>query len=118
MSSPIVPGAGASPDAPSPFGIILPLIPIVVLFYFLMIRPQEKQQKKTKEMLDALKKGDRVLTSGGLYGWVVGIREKDDVVVLRIAEEVKIEVSRKAISNVVAEADTSMPPADPVTGRS
>ena len=108
--------AAPASDSPNPLGILLPLLPIVVLFYFLMIRPQQKQQKKTKQMLDQLKKGDRVLTSGGLYGDVVGVKEKEDVVVLRIADEVKVEVSRKSVTSVVVESAASGN--DPGTGRS
>jgi len=79
---------------------ILPIAAIFLVFYFLVIAPASKQRKKTAEMLSALKKGDRVLTSGGIYGTIQGV--EPDVVYLKIAENVKIKVARSAISSIVA----------------
>jgi len=79
---------------------ILPIAAIFLVFYFLVIAPASKQRKKTAEMLSALKKGDRVLTSGGIYGTIQGV--EPDVVYLRIAENVKIKVARSAVSSIVA----------------
>jgi preprotein translocase subunit YajC len=73
---------------------------IFVIFYFLLIRPQQKKQKEHQKMLEAITKGDRVVTSGGLYGTVVGV--KDNIVVLRIAEDVKVEFAKSAISSIVS----------------
>jgi preprotein translocase subunit YajC len=73
---------------------------LVLIFYFLMLRPQQKRQRAVQEMLKNIKSGDRVLTSGGLYGQVLGIKE--DVVVLKIADDVKVEVAKSAIQGVVA----------------
>jgi preprotein translocase subunit YajC len=78
---------------------ILPIAAIFLVFYFLVIAPASKQRKKTAEMLSALKKGDRVLTSGGIYGTIQGV--EPDVVYLKIAENVKVKVARSAISSVV-----------------
>ena len=78
---------------------ILPIAAIFLVFYFLVIGPASRQRKKTAEMLSALKKGDRVLTSGGIYGTIQGV--EPDVVYLRIAENVKIKVARSAISSIV-----------------
>ncbi len=79
---------------------ILPLILIFVIFYFLLIRPQQRKMKKHQNMLSNLSKGDNVVTEGGIYGSVVGL--KDNIVVLKIAtvknEDVKIEVSRARIA--------------------
>jgi preprotein translocase subunit YajC len=79
---------------------ILPLILIFGIFYFLLIRPQQKKMKKHQNMLNNLSKGDTVVTEGGIYGAVVGLKE--NVVVLKIAsvkdEDVKIEVSRARIA--------------------
>ena len=77
---------------------ILP-IGMFAIIYFLMIRPQQKRQKEHKAMLSALGKGDQVVTSGGIHGTVVGI--KDDIVVLRVDDNVKIEVSRANVSGVM-----------------
>jgi len=79
---------------------ILPIAAIFLVFYFLVIAPASKQRKKTAEMLSALKKGDRVLTSGGIYGTIQGV--EPDVVYLKIAENVKIKVARSAVSSIVA----------------
>jgi preprotein translocase subunit YajC len=73
---------------------------IFVIFYFLLIRPQQKKQKQHQKMLEGIKKGDRVVTSGGLYGTVVGV--KDNVVVLKVAENVKMEFTKGSISQVVS----------------
>jgi preprotein translocase subunit YajC len=78
----------------------LPLILIFGIFYFLIIRPQQKKQrraqKEREEMLSALKSGDKVVTSGGLYGTIVAV--KDTTVQLRIAQSVSVEVLRTAIA--------------------
>jgi preprotein translocase subunit YajC len=73
---------------------------IFVIFYFLLIRPQQKKQKQHQKMLEGITKGDKVVTSGGMYGTVVGV--KDNVVVLKIAENVKVEFSKASISHVVS----------------
>jgi preprotein translocase subunit YajC len=78
-----------------------PMILIFLIIYFLMIRPQQQRQKQVSQMLGALKKGDRVLTSAGIYGTVVGVDEGKAV--LRIAEDVKVEFAKSAIVQVVAE---------------
>jgi preprotein translocase subunit YajC len=86
---------------PSGIALFLPLILIMVIFYFLMIMPAQRRQKKVAEMLRNLKTGDKVITNGGIYGTVVGL--DDDSVQLRIAEQVKIKVSRAAIAGLQAE---------------
>jgi len=82
---------------PAPFWVqLVPFFLIFVIFYLLLIRPQAKRQKEHQQMLLGLKKGDEVLTQGGLYGVVVG--KSDDVVVLKIAENTKVEVAKQAIT--------------------
>ncbi len=78
---------------------ILPIAAIGLVFYFIVIAPANKQRKKTAEMLNSLKKGDRVVTSGGIYGTIQGV--EPDVVYLKIAENVKVKVARSAISSVL-----------------
>ena len=73
----------------------------MVIFYFLMIMPAQRRQKKVAEMLKNLKNGDKVITNGGIYGTIVGL--EDDSVQLRIAEQVKIKLSRSAIVGLQAE---------------
>src|ERR1044071_1186093 len=75
---------------------LLPIAAIFLVFYFLVIAPASKQRKKTQEMLGSLKKGDRVATSGGIYGTIQGVEA--DVVYLKIAENVKVKVARSAIT--------------------
>jgi preprotein translocase subunit YajC len=79
---------------------ILPIAAIFLVFYFIVIAPANKQRKKTQEMLSALKKGDRVVTQGGIYGTVQGV--EPDVVYLKIAENIKVKVARSAITSVVS----------------
>ena len=70
------------------------------IFYFMIIRPQQKKQKETEAMLQAISKGDRVLTTGGVLGTVVGTKT-DDVVVLKVADDVKMEFSKQSIVRVL-----------------
>ena len=83
----------------------LPILVIGGVFYFLVIAPANKQRKKTQEMLGSLKKGDRVLTTGGIYGTIQGVEA--EVVYLKIAENVKVKVARSAISTLVTEETES-----------
>ena len=77
----------------------LPLMLIIFgIFYFLVIRPQQAQRRKTQEMLENLKTGDKVVTSGGIYGTVADFR--DSAVVLEVADEVRIEVARASIQSL------------------
>ena len=79
----------------------LPLILIFVIMYVLIIRPQQKKQKEHQRMLDSVKKGDKVVTSGGIYGQVVGVKEKEQTLIVMVAENVKLEISRAAIARVL-----------------
>ena len=93
--------AGAA-DAPSSLDQMLHMLSLlgitVGIVYFMIIRPQQRKQKETAAMLSSIRKGDRVLTTGGLFGTVVGT--KDDVVVLKVADDVKMEFSRQAIVQI------------------
>ena len=77
----------------------------MVIFYFLMIMPAQRRQKKVAQMLKDLKTGDKVITNGGIYGTIVGL--DPDAVQLRIAEQVKIRVSRNAIAGLQTEEKAS-----------
>jgi preprotein translocase subunit YajC len=95
----------AGPPANSAIAMVvqfLPIIAIMVIMYFLIIRPQQQKQKQADAMLKALKKGDRVLTTGGILGTVVGI--DDARAVLKIADETKVEFMKTAIVQVLPEA--------------
>jgi len=75
-----------------------PLILIFIIFYFLLIRPQQKKAKEMKNMLDNIKKGDKVITAGGLYGVVESV--ETNTVVLKVAENVRVKFTKSAIATV------------------
>jgi preprotein translocase subunit YajC len=84
--------------------VLLPWILIFGIFYLLLIRPQQKRQRVAQQerdaMLKALKPGDKVVTSGGIYGTIIAVRDKDDTVQLRIAQSVSIEAERGSIAKL------------------
>ena len=80
----------------------LPFIAIIAIFYFLIIRPQNKKQKETQKMLSALKKGDKVVTIGGIHGTITSVRET--TVVVKVDDNTKLEFSRSAVSSIEAVA--------------
>jgi preprotein translocase subunit YajC len=91
----------ANPGAAGAFSALLPFLLIFVIFYFLLIMPQQRHRKKTQEMLANLKTGDRVVTSGGIYGTIVGF--KNGVVDLQVANQVRVELARSAITGLASE---------------
>lgn len=93
-------GAGGAGGQGGSFGAFVPLILMFAIFYFLLIRPQQKKAKQHKQLLAALKKGDRVVSSGGLHGVVTGLT--DDIVTMEIAPKVRVKVSRGSISGVAS----------------
>ena len=96
------PAASGSPNPNMTFILqIAQFLPIIAIFYLLLIRPQQQQAKKLKAMLAALKKGARVVTSGGLMGTIVGLDEQKAV--LRVGDDVKMEFLKSAIVSVVTE---------------
>jgi len=82
-------------------GLLLPFILIFGIMYLLIFRPQAKKQKEHRLMLDSLEKGDKVITAGGILGTIAGIREKENIVILQIAKDVKIEVTRGSIARKI-----------------
>ncbi len=76
---------------------------IIAVFYFLIIRPQKKKEKETKDMISAVKKGDKVVTIGGIRGTVTSVKE--DTVVVKVDDNAKIEFSKGAISSVIIKKD-------------
>jgi len=91
---------GAPPSAISAFTGILPFILIFIIFYFLLIRPQQTKLKQHRAMVEALRRGDQVITSGGIVGKVVKVQE-DGMVEVEIAEGVKVKVVRHTITQVL-----------------
>jgi len=92
-------GTGAAGSGGNTFISFIPIIAMVVIFYFLLIRPQQKKAKEHRDMLGALKNGDRIITSGGIYGEVTGLDERS--VTIEIAPKVRIKVTRDSISVVL-----------------
>ena len=88
----------ASPPAPSPLLNMMPLVLIFVVFYFVMWAPIRKKQKALEQLVESLKKGDKVVTNGGLYGEVV--KADDATVILKLAENVKVKVAKRAIAGL------------------
>ena len=93
--------AAPAPGAPGGFGSLIGYLPIpliLLVFYFLVISPARKQRQQTQSMLDALKTGDKVVTSGGLIGTIVRVNAEENVLKLRIAPSVEVEVTRGAVA--------------------
>ena len=81
------------------FSSLIPIILMFVIFYFLLIRPQQKKTKEHREMINQLKKGDRVITSGGLYGRITAVN--DATMTVEIADKVRVKVARGNVAQVV-----------------
>jgi preprotein translocase subunit YajC len=102
------PAAPAQASGDSPFTMLVPLVLCGVVFYFFMIAPERKQRKKREELLSAIKKGDRVLTTGGMYATVAAIA--DGTVTLQIADGVRVRYALSAVGNVISDDDASSEP--------
>ena len=98
-------GGAAAQGGAGGFSSFIPLILMFVIFYFLLIRPQQKKAKEHREMVGNLKKGDRIVTSGGLYGRITGLDE--NTLTVEIADKVRVKIAR---GNVSVLASTSPPP--------
>lgn len=96
--------AGAAPQAGGGFEALLPLVLIFVVFYFLLIRPQQKKMKQHKDLLASIRRGDRVVTGGGIIG-TVAKANSDDELTIEIADEVKVRVKRAMIAEVLAKTE-------------
>lgn len=88
----------SSAGTPSPIASLMPIILVFAIFYFLLLRPQRRKQIEHQEMISRLKKNDEVITSGGIYGTVVNVKENS--VILRVDDNVKIEVQKSAIAQL------------------
>ncbi|MCR4438365.1 MAG: preprotein translocase subunit YajC [bacterium] len=89
--------ASGSAGTKPAMGMFLWIFLLILIMYFFFIRPQAKRQKEVRQMLASIQKGDRVLTVGGIYGVVVGEKEQENIVILKIAENVKVEVAKDRI---------------------
>ena len=95
--------AQAAPDQPPMLMQFFPLIIIAVLFYFLLIRPQQKKQKEHQKLVTTIKTGDKVITSGGMHGIVANVKES--TILLKVADNVKIEMDKAAVVTVSKSAE-------------
>lgn len=100
MYSPLL-ALAATPEGSSPWVGLIPMVFLVLIFYFLLVAPVRRRQKKQEEMIENLKTGDRVITNGGVYGTVVGIH--DERLTLKVADQVKIQVAKSSISGLQGE---------------
>lgn len=95
------PPEGAEGGGGGLLGLLPPMIMMFAIFYFILIRPQQKKQKETRQMIDNLKEGDSVVTLSGIHGTVKKL--KDDIVMLQIADNVRIKINRSSIANLKTE---------------
>jgi preprotein translocase subunit YajC len=108
------PGGATSGGAADPMAGLMSLLPLVlifVLFYVLFIIPQRRQQKEHQAVLKNLKKGDQIVTTGGIFGSIIGFSEQDSIVQLKLGENVKIEIQRSAIAGLRKTGSTADKPA-------
>jgi preprotein translocase subunit YajC len=105
--------AAAAPAKPAaeppanPFGSLIVFLPVIVLFYLMILRPQQRQEKQRKEMINQVDRNTRVLTTGGMYGTVVSVDKDANTVLIRLGNDpgVKVEFARSAIAQVLDGAD-------------
>ncbi|UTY24863.1 preprotein translocase subunit YajC [Treponema denticola] len=90
---------GAAPGAFGSFGFLIPMLLVFVIFYFLLIRPQKKEQQKTEKMISQLQKGDKIITIGGIHGVVSSTKEK--TIIIKVDDNCKIEINRSAVGAVL-----------------
>ena len=100
---------GAPAGQASGFTALLPMIIIFAIFYFLLIRPQQKKAKEHRTMVDHLKQGDRVITSGGIYGKVTNVNDPETIT-LEIADRVRVKCVRSNVSVLLNEQQANLPP--------
>ena len=104
FATPAYAQAAGSAAEPSFLTSLIPLLLVFVIFYFLLIRPQQKRVKEHKAMVESLRRGDQVVTGGGIYGKVTKVREGDEIEV-EIAEGVRVRVARSTITAVTSKTE-------------
>ena len=87
------------------FLALIYFVPILLIIYFMLFRPQQKRQKEHQRMLTELRKGDKVITNSGMFGTVVGINEKENKIVLKVSENVKIEFLKSSVAGRVGKEE-------------
>ena len=99
--------ATGATQAPGVAGMFVPMICVFVIMYFLVLRPQQQQRKKLREMVDNMKTGDAVVTTGGIHGIVSNMKD-GNTLMLKVADNVRIEVDKSAIASVLKEVKVSL----------
>jgi len=94
-------GGGGGGQAPNPWGMLWPILAIFGVMYFLIFRPQMKKQKQQKQMIETVKKGDKIVTVGGIFGTIAGVKEKEGTLLVKISDNTKIELARTSIAKVL-----------------
>lgn len=96
-----------APAAPggSPFGMLIWMLPVVVLFYFLMIRPMRKQEQQRQLLVSNLKKNDKVVTHAGIIGTVISVAEKEDEVTIKVDDNVRLKFLKSAIARNLSQEE-------------
>ncbi len=100
-------GAGSGQGGASPYASLIMMVSIFAIFYLLLFRPQQKKAKEHKQMLDNLRKGDAVITQGGIYGKIVAIA--DNNLTIEIADKVRIKVARAYIAGLASDSESTTP---------
>lgn len=91
---------GSGGQGGNAFVSMLPIILIIAIMYLLILRPQAKKQKERQRMLDAVKKGDDIVTAGGIHGKVVGVKNDDKELIIKVDDNVKLTIDRSAVANI------------------
>ena len=102
--APGAPGEPGTQDAPNPLVQFAPIILMFVIFYFILIRPQQKRQKELRAQQNSLQTGDKVITAGGVHGLVTNT--KDTTVILKISDSVKVEFEKSAVQSVIKKSNS------------
>lgn len=100
-------GGQSGGEGGSAFLSFLPLILIILVMYMLILRPQARKQKERQKMLDTVKKGDDIVTVGGVHGKVVGTKNDDKILVVKVDDNVKLDVDRTAVSSIIRSSGAS-----------
>jgi preprotein translocase subunit YajC len=100
-------GGGAAPSGTFALGQFAPILIIIAVFYFLLIRPQQKRQRELQDWMKSMKKGDEIVTTGGIWGKVAGISDNSPYVTLELQEKVRIRVLRSHIAGKAPSNDAA-----------
>lgn len=106
--APVYAQAAGGAGAGSAFSAFIPIILIFVVFYFLLIRPQQKKMKEHQAMLNAIRRGDKVVTNGGIIGTVTKVMTEERELQVEIAENVRVKVKQDMLSNVISKSEPVM----------